>query len=236
MRSLTATERQTYSEQGYVVVPGVLDAEEVFRIDAEVDRMVPRVPDASAPDGWIFALHRKESALCTALASDDRVLALVEGVVGPGVSLHSSKLVAKMPHSDEVCHWHQDEGFYFDGSEPDMRSDVRMSIWIPLQDPTEANGCLWVVPGSHRAGIERYRTVGDGHCRRRLLRSDHADAHAVPLRIKAGDAVLFSAYLWHQSRGNRTDRVRRAFIVSYQEAAIPRDAYGNPAPILREAS
>lgn len=54
--------------------------------------------------------------------------------------------------------------------------------------------------------------------------------------MAAGDAVLFSAYLWHHSKGNETEQVRRAFIASYQEAAVPRDAYGNDADVLRRAT
>lgn len=235
MQTLTNAQLAEYDQQGYVLVPGVLDAAEVARIDGEIDAMLATGSN-NGPAGWIYELHRQESQLCTDVARDERILALVRGVVFPGIALHSSKLVAKMPQSDDFCHWHQDESYYFDGSEPDMRSDVRMSIWVGLQDADEDNGCLWVVPGSHRAGIEAYEEVGDGHCRRRIMRADYANEHAIPLRVKAGDAVLFSAFLWHQSRGNHTDHVRRAFIVSYQEAVLPRDAYGNAAPILVEAS
>ncbi len=233
---LAQGEIDRYAEDGFVVVPGLLDRAEVQRIDAEIDALLPEIDDPSAPAGWIFALHRRESDVCSDLAHDERVVDLVASVVTPGVSLHSSKLVAKIPHSTDLCHWHQDEAFYSDTDDRAMLSDVRMSIWIPLQDTTEDNGCLWVVPGSHRAGIESHHEVGTGHCRRKILRSDYADAHAVPLLMRAGDAVLFSAYLWHHSKGNETDDVRRAFIASYQEAAVPRDAYGNPADLLRPAT
>jgi ectoine hydroxylase-related dioxygenase (phytanoyl-CoA dioxygenase family) len=236
-RVLSDDELDSYRRDGYVVVPGLIGRAEVRRLDAEIDRMIAGGQREGTPSGWIFALHRQESDICAAFAADDRILALVEQVVSPGVGLHSSKLVAKPPRSHDVCHWHQDETYYFDrGADPVMRSQVRMSIWVPLQDANQDNGCLWVVPGSHTAGIEGYREVGDGHCRRKLLKADYADEHAIPLGVRAGDAVLFSSYLWHHSKGNATDRVRRAFIVSYQEATIPRDAYGNPAAVLRAAS
>lgn len=241
MRTLTDAELATYREQGYVLVPGVFDRDEVARIDVEIDSILDRGhhddPEGwKAPEGWIYRLHDQESDVCNSVARDPRVLELVEGVVSPGIALHSSKLVAKQPHSEVVCHWHQDEGFYLDGTEPEMRSGVRMSVWIPLQHADENNGCLWVVPGSHRDGLEAYENVGEGHCRKRILRADYADEHAVPLKVQAGDAVLFSGFLWHHSRGNYTDRVRRAFIISYQEAGLPHDAYGAPAPVLREPS
>ena len=236
MRTLSPADRQRYADDGFVVVRGLIDADEAARLDAEVDRL-GRVGDPAAPQGWrIFRLHDQASTPCADFARDERVLSLVAGVVSPGIGLHSSKLVTKMPRSDEVCHWHQDESYYLDSGEDDMRSDVRMSIWVPLQDVTTDNGCLWVVPGSHRDGVASHREVGDGHCRRKILRSDEADERAVPLLMRAGDAVLFSGFLWHHSRGNVTDAIRRAFIVSYQEATIPRDAYGGAAAVLRPAA
>lgn len=55
---------------------------------------------------------------------------------------------------------------------------------------------------------------------------------AIPCPVKAGDMLLFSAELWHHSKENFTDQIRRAFIVSYQEATVPR-GNGNQWKILR---
>lgn len=232
MRTLTSDEHQHYREHGYVVVAGVLDLAEANRLDAEIEQLLSH-QDGEAPPGWVFGLHQQESAYCAELAQDERILGLVSQVVSPGVALHSSKLVAKLPHDDAVCHWHQDESFYLQDQEPEMHSDVRMSIWIPLTEVTEANGCLWIVPDSHRAGVESHQEVGTGHCRRQILRHEWADDHAIAVEMKAGDALLFSSFLWHHSRGNTTDTVRRAFIVSYQEATVPRDGYGKPTTVLQ---
>lgn len=57
---------------------------------------------------------------------------------------------------------------------------------------------------------------------------------AIPRPVKAGDIMLFHARLWHHSKGNRTDRMRRAFIVSYQEATVPR-GNGDQYKVLRPA-
>lgn len=235
MPGLTDNQLASYQATGYVQIPQVIGPDEIARISAEMDRVVA-MGDDKAPTGWLYAPHLRESNISQDLARDDRLLTLIERVVHPGISLHSSKLVTKLAHSDTICHWHQDEAFYFTGSKPEMASRTRMSIWIPLQDTDQANGCLWVVPGSHTDGIEDSELVGTGHCRRRILRSDYADAHAIPLPARAGDAVLFSAYLWHHSKANAGDQPRRAFIISYQEASIPEDGYGNAAVILRPAA
>ena len=56
-----------------------------------------------------------------------------------------------------------------------------MSIWVPLQDTDEQNGCLWVVPGSHRWGIDDWTWQDNGTCQKRINRHEWAEQHATPL-------------------------------------------------------
>ena len=109
-----------------------------------------------------------------------------------------------------------------------------MSVWIPLQDTNEANGCLWVVPGSHRRGLMPHHRQKTGQCRLAIEPQVLSEADAIPFAVKAGDVLLFSALLWHHSKGNQTGHVRRAFIVSYQEAMVA-GGNGKQWKILRPA-
>ena len=225
----------SYHEQGYVVVPGVFPAAELEEMDQESDRLLdqPGNDAGGVHPTWIFKIHQK-SEMAARFAEDERLQALVADVVHPGLAIHSTKLVPKPPHSNDVCHWHQDEAFYFRPDDPDTVSRTRMSVWVPLQDAHEKNGGLWVVPGSHRWGIDPYHMVDTGQCRKVIDREAYANEHAVPLRVSAGSVVLFSAWTWHHSKNNETDRVRRAFIVSYQEATVPKGA-GDQWKVLRPA-
>lgn len=234
-RKLRAEERQEYDRNGFVVVPDVFPADELEAIDQEIDRLVadPANDAGAHRPGWVMQVARK-SDIGRQFAEEERLLSLVEDVVFPGVAIHSTKLVTKMPHSDLVCHWHQDEAFYMRPDDVTTHSKARMSVWVPLQDADERNGCLWVVPGSHRWGIEDYTMVDWGQCRKKIDREAYANEHAIPVPVRAGSIVLFSAWTWHHSKGNQTDRVRRAFIVSYQEATLPKGA-GEQWKILRPA-
>jgi hypothetical protein len=235
VRTLTDDEVRTFAETGYVVVPGIFPRDELDAIDREIDRLLtePGNDAGGIHPTWVFQVARR-SEMAGAFAEDPRLLALVERVVYPGLAIHSTKLVPKPPHSDDVCHWHQDEAFYLKPDDPDTFSERRMSIWVPLQDADERNGCLWVVPGSHVWGIDDYHMASTGQCRKVIDREAYANEHAIPLRVSAGSVVLFSAWLWHHSKNNQTDRVRRAFIVSYQEATVPRGA-GEQLKLLRPA-
>lgn len=235
VKRLTIEQRRHYERDGYVVVPDVFPAEELEAIDREIDRLItiPGVEAGPRRAGWIYDVARK-SEITRRFAEDERLLALVEDVVQPGIAIHSTKLVTKLPHSQDICHWHQDEAFYLKPDDPATYSKARMSVWVPLQDADEHNGCLWVVPGSHRWGIDDWTWQETGTCQKRINRHEWAEQHAIPLPVKAGSVVLFSAWTWHHSKNNQTDRIRRAFIVSYQEATVPKGA-GEQWKILRPA-
>ena len=218
LRTLSAAELGAYREQGYVILDNVFPPEDVTAINDEIERLLPEHGDtAEHRPGWIFQLGLR-SELISDFARDERILSLIEDIVQPGIAIHSAKLVSKEPHSDIVCHWHQDEAFYTRPDDPRSFSETRMSIWVPLQDATEANGCMWIVPGSHRWGLQDYEIMDYGACVRRLTPEEYANEHAIPMPLRAGSMLLFHGLLWHTSKGNGTDHARRAFIVSYQEA------------------
>ncbi|MGH2366561.1 MAG: phytanoyl-CoA dioxygenase family protein [Chloroflexota bacterium] len=241
-RKLTTAERRTYDEVGYVVVPSVFPADELEGIDGEIDRILARLAaeraSRQAPQreshhagsGSILQLGLR-SPVCQRLAEDERILTLIEDLVQPGIAIYSVKLIAKPPRTNIVCHWHQDDAYYVKQSD----SQTRMSVWVPLQDAHDGNGCLWVVPGSHRWGLQDHSAKDYGQCRLSMDAERIDLSGAIPVPVPAGSAVLFSALMWHGSKGNETDKVRRAFIVSYQEATVPR-GNGDQWKILRPAT
>lgn len=226
-RRLSATEIAQYHRDGFIVIEPFLPANEVGQINAEMDRLredlgaLPAGLDAEKEADKTFILRLGlRSNLTRSLCEDERILDLISDVVSPGIAIYSSKLVEKMPRDPEVCHWHQDDAYYRQHSE----SACRMSIWLPLQDCDERNGCLWVVPGSHHWGLREASNFkrSSGHCNLCFAHGSESMEGAVPVRVKAGSIILFHALTWHRSLGNETDHVRRAFIVSYQEATAIR--------------
>ena len=107
--------------------------------------------------------------------------------------------------------WHQDE-FYIP-----TRDRSLIGAWMAMDDATIENGCLWVLPGSHRRGYlypQRYHENPDEF--------DFAwesygfdDADEVPVEVTTGTLVFFNGYLLHRSRKNRGATYRRVLVNHY---------------------
>ena len=225
-RKLSPEEYSFYQQNGYVVVPDVFPMTELDEVDRELDRLVSEAEGkgetgvahtgTNRNKGWLLQLGLR-SEFTQRFAQDDRVLDLIEDIVTPGIAIYSAKLTAKLPQSSDICHWHQDNAYY----NAHASSETRMSTWIPLVDVDEENGCLWVVPGSHKGGVKEHGQYG-GQCPKSMGPEDMEAEGAIPCPVEVGAILLFSSDLWHHSKGNATDQIRRAFIVSYQEATVPR--------------
>ncbi|MEM1213774.1 MAG: phytanoyl-CoA dioxygenase family protein [Planctomycetota bacterium] len=227
-RRLTQAERAAYDRDGFVVIPDVMSRQEVALIDAEITRLRATQNHGDGEDAnFILALGNR-SSITQQVCRDERVLTLIEDIVHPGIAIYSAKMVEKLPNDSAICHWHQDDAYYVRNSQ----SACRMSTWLPLQDTDERNGGLWVVPGSHQWGLRESQLETTGHCRRAFSHGADEIDGAIPVRIHAGDVLLFHALLWHRSLGNQTNQTRRSFIVSYQDA-LATAGNGSQHKILR---
>lgn len=236
---LTGRQRAAFARDGYLMVPAALPREELAVLDAEFEhayRARLADPAIAADEQRRNQIHRlgTDSPRSRDLAADPRILALVEDLVYPGIALFSAKLISKGPHEPRnVCHWHQDEAYWQEYG----ACERRLSIWLPLQDTHRANGCLRVVPGSHRRHVipHQPRAARDhGACRLSFLPGERELRGTVYCEVAAGTAVLFSNKLFHSSLGNHTAGHRRAFILTYQEAGAV-SAKDSDFTILRPA-
>ena len=136
-------------------------------------------------------------------------------VIGPNVKAMQSMLFIKSEGKPGQA-WHQDEFFI------PTRDRSLTAAWIALDDATVENGCLWVLPGSHRRG-RHLPGSGAGTTPLRLhhrgVRLPYPDDRAVPVEIPAGTALIFNGYLLHRSLQNSGRHgYRRALANHYMSA------------------
>ena len=110
--------------------------------------------------------------------------------------------------------WHQDEDAI------PTRDRSLCGAWIAINDATVDNGCLWVVPESHRQGYIYGRSEHDN-----LDEYDYSgqatgfdETGKIPVEVKAGSVVFFNGYLLHSSLKNRSNNFRMALVNHYMNA------------------
>jgi phytanoyl-CoA hydroxylase len=136
---------------------------------------------------------------------------ICERVYGVGTPIASFRamFMNKPAHQGTLLPWHQDRWTHLD-------RDPLITVWTALDPATMANGCVQVIPGSHRQGL-----INPSHPSG-FLTEDQAQQFAhedqvVYLELKAGEVVLLHNWLLHRSDTNATDIPRRAFSVCYMD-------------------
>lgn len=204
--------RDAYREHGFVDLGRLLDDAEVAALRAEEERFRLAVGYGAAGNQTlrvnIQLCHRP--AVVRDFCTRGPHLAAVERLLGPNICLTHQQFVTKLPdghdQSSEIP-FHQDNGY----GRLEPMTDV--TVWLPLVDTDETNGCLWVVPGSAGRGLLAHGAAQVNP----VLREAPEVAGAVALPLAAGEAVAFSGLTLHGSGPNRSSRARPALFVRYCE-------------------
>jgi phytanoyl-CoA hydroxylase len=235
MEPLTATVIDSeltsrYHRDGYLVLAEALGSDEVRALREEavricrgergaVDGVQP--PAAGEPDQLVvrryLCIHfpHKLSALMRRTVAHPVVVDALTQVIGPDVKAMQSMLFIKSEGRPGQA-WHQDELFI------PTRDRSLTAAWIALDDATVENGCLWVLPGSHRPGVlypDRDQHDPRFDCEVEAYDFPYRGQDAVPVEVPAGSVVIFNGYLLHRSLPN-TGRhgLRRALVNHYMSA------------------
>ena len=230
LRVATAEQLCAFDEHGYFVWEDAFASEELValrvELDGAVDRAQQRLRKAggrimiSEADGIVFAPHvvaRSDAA--RRFSRHPRIAGLCQDLLGCEVRLYWDQAVYKYPGFAKEFPWHQDNGYTY------VEPQRYLTLWVALSDATPENGCVELIPGSHRSGTREHR-LGDAgyYCH------EGDDGICVPLR--AGSVAVFTSLTVHRTGPNLTsDQVRRTYILQYAPdgaVAYPRGA--EPVP------
>lgn len=231
MTDLTQADVRSYVDDGFLVVRDLVSADDVAAIRDEIARFArgeyPVANPQAVPTGLsseeaaehLLAIHFPHwvSDVALQFVHHEGVVSVLERITAAhlphwdgSVKCMQSMLFVKPPGMQGQA-WHQDERFI------PTRDRSLTGVWIAVDDATTENGCLWVIPGSHRNGY-LWPTAAHG----RPDEFDGADeAHGfdesaeVAVEVSAGSVVFFNGYLLHRSRRNRSQTYRRALVNHY---------------------
>jgi len=152
------------------------------------------------------------------LVDDERIVAPMRALArAPEVALFTDKLNLKRPREGSRFQWHQDSPYWAHFC-PHL--DQLPNVMVTLDDADASNGCFRLIPGSHRRGMLPGRQ-GEGVLGPLFTHPDHFDERtAVDAAAPAGSLVFFSPHSVHGSLPNRSERPRRALVLTYQPAGL----------------
>ncbi len=213
---------------GYTIFEDVFTAAEMTDLDQVLDGFFSRHRQELLAEGDQGISRGDEIVFTHDLAEqDDRIrafvtrdefVALSTAFLGPDTDLYWNQTVYKLPEVERQFPWHQDDGY--------TRVDPfpYLTLWLAIGDATEENGCISVMPGSHRKGFVEHRQSPIG-----LVCHDSEDpdqGKTVPL--KGGSIAAFWSLTMHKSGPNRSKRMRKAYVIQFMPTGMRHMESGDP--------
>jgi len=242
---LSAHESRAYAEDGFFIREDVFAEGEIDELRDAVERCAARAGAATASgrtyqiDGNVYCeasgatiqfehaprtktvrviepFHHLDERI-DRLIDDPRLVDPIRGLLGEAeVSLFTDKLNLKRPGEGSRFRWHQDSP-YWAHFHPDV--ERLPNAMLSIDDATEVNGCLRLIPGSHRRGMLP-GIEGEGRLGPLFTDPAHFDESLqVPIVLSAGSLLFFSPSVVHGSEPNDSMERRRALILTYQRGA-----------------
>lgn len=240
-----ASQAQQFAEQGYAVFERAFAGEALELLRSECDAFVAREDarmDAQGVD-HIDLSHRgkryfanecqREVPALRAVLFSETMADICRATLGDTAYFFFDQYVVKCPEAGMAFSWHQDSGYVVGNGGP-LDHAPYLTCWITLDDATEANGTVSVIPRSHRAGIVQHvRQDGSND-----LEAAPAETRGVTVEVPAGSVVAFSSLLLHATGANTSDAPRRVYLAQYSPEVIlnpgTRQLRRNAIPLVQD--
>jgi len=239
--TVTLSERQIadYHRDGFLTLPAIMPADEVARLRHVYDRLFAtrvgydagnlfdlggedREGEAPVLPQLISAWKYAPELATTQLRANAEHIA--RQVLGPDCAFSNDHAILKPPLTPAETPWHQDEAYW------DVNVDhAGLSIWVPLQDVDERNGCMQFIPGSHKGAVWPHHAIGNNPKIHGLEADPFDTSGKAVCPLRAGGATIHDARTMHYTGANATEQPRRAYILIFKRPtrprAVPHDYY-----------
>jgi phytanoyl-CoA hydroxylase len=219
---VTGQQVEQYQAQGFIVIEGFLNAEELEHWRAvTADAIRVRLSDRNGlnnqanPDAFyaqVFTQCLRLADIHAGMAElifDERLGQVAGTLAGvDGIRIWHDQALVKPPYGNHTA-FHLDNPFW------SFSSHDAISIWVALDDATLANGCLWYLPGTHRSAT--FEPTGIAENLGGLFKAYPAWKRiaAVPAACPAGSAVFHNGLIGHGAGVNMTPYPRRAMTCAF---------------------
>ena len=210
---LSPEQLQAYREEGFVLLPDYFSAEVMDALRVHIDVFDEANNRRIQAEGSGFVQVANQIIFTNAInfldptiqafTAQQKFVDLTTQLLGPDVRLYWDQSVYKRPEAKRDFPWHQDNGYQ--RIEPEHYT----TCWIALEDATIQNGCVWVLPRTHRQGVVEHRKTDIG------LQCYFGDDPGAPVELRKGGMAVFQSTLFHRSGPNLSSGMRKAYITQY---------------------
>lgn len=231
---LSSAQIEAFQQHGYLILPGLaghefceqviafaqaeLDAQQQ-PIEYEADTRYPGAPSSREAEGGLTARRLLQACARSPLLADWALgPALAEPLLqllGDGALLsqaHHNCIMSKQARYSTATGWHRDSRYWHF-----QRAEL-VSAWLALRDEFPDNGCLLVIPGSHRLNLAAGQLDAAQFLRPELAENQALLAQAQAVALKQGDVLLFHSNLFHAAGNNRTGATKFSMVFTYRAA------------------
>ncbi|RIV17303.1 phytanoyl-CoA dioxygenase family protein [Fibrisoma montanum] len=220
-KNITSAEKAAYQQDGYLIKRGLFSPEEIDVLYglATDDTVTGHSMDLTDTEGratkltlW-FTPGNDSFGL---MSRSERLVNAVRTLLGPAgdVCHFHSKVMQKEPHTGGAWEWHQDYGYWYKNGF--LYPEAMISVMVALTEATVENGCLQVLPGTHRMQRFEHTFVGEQQgADQAFVEEARKHSELVYVTLQPGDVLFFHANLLHRSDANRSDKPRWSIISAY---------------------
>ncbi|MET9020728.1 phytanoyl-CoA dioxygenase family protein [Actinopolymorpha sp. NPDC004070] len=200
--------RERYDADGYVIFRDVIDADLIKEVNAHVDWLQARHPELRPEQlGHVLMQH---DPFWVRLIGDDRLVDIAQMFIGPDVALFASHYICKPPFAGQPVLWHQDGAFW------PLEPMKVVTLWLAVDPSTPENGCVRLVPGSHKWDVAGMRDNTDVESvLGKEIAVDVDEDQAVDMVLQPGDVEVHHPHIVHGSNANTSPRRRCGLTIRY---------------------
>lgn len=213
---LNEADQKRYWDQGFLHPIEVFSNAEAAALRAEVENMERDWLDAGLP--LPLNVYKRVNAnvvmpLVARVAKDDRLLDVVQGILGPDIMIYSGEFFTKEPKTKQIVSMHQDLTYWGLGA-----IDGLVTAWIALSPATRASGCMDFVAGSHKNEILPHDdtfAADNMLSRGQEVAVDVPDTDKIAIELQPGEVSLHHGLTIHGSGPNTSEDRRIGLVIRY---------------------
>lgn len=222
---ITETHRRQFREEGWFLLPGVVPAEHlammrtvcgefIAKFDAEMDAAGETQQGINIKGSRYFISLRHKGSRLTEFIYSDLMAEVCRATLGDNAYLFYEQFVVKGPEKGSKFSWHQDSAYVGTPHRP------YLTCWVTLDDVTEANGTVYLLPYSRAGTREVVPHTKDPESND--LQGYFGTDPGIPVIAPAGSIACFSSTVLHRSGFNTTPNWRRVYLPQYSAEPLLR--------------